>query len=88
MQTILFSRHCYYLCGQFLFPLPRQQGYEFIIVQFAGNEAHFTTLINYQAYQANAPECLTIVHYPELAEDKGVVLMVGEFDKNVIVSNG
>ena len=32
----------------FLFPLPRDQGYEFIVVQFLGNEAHFTTLINYQ----------------------------------------
>ena len=32
----------------FLFPLPRDQGYEFIVVQFLGHEAHFTTLINYQ----------------------------------------
>ena len=34
--------------GQFLLPLPRQEGYEFVVVQFAGNEAHFTALINYQ----------------------------------------
>ena len=32
----------------FLFPLPREQGYEFVVVQFLGHEAHFTTLINYQ----------------------------------------
>ena len=35
----------------FLFPLPRDQGYEFIVVQFLGHEAHFTTLINYQVNQ-------------------------------------
>ena len=70
----------------FLFPLPRKQGYEFIVVQFEGNEAHFATLINYQAYGANAPECLTLVHYPELADGKGIVLMVGEYDTNMLVS--
>ena len=32
----------------FLFPLPRDQGYEFFVVQFLGHEAHFTALINYQ----------------------------------------
>lgn len=68
----------------FLFPLPRKEGYEFVMVQFQDNQAHFTTLINYQAYKENAPECLTIVHYTELAADKGIVLMVGDFDKNFL----
>lgn len=68
----------------FLFPLPRDQGYEFVVVQFLGKEAHFTTLINYQAHKENAPECLSMVHYTELAEDKGIVLMVGEYDKDVL----
>ena len=27
-----------------------------LILQFLGNEAHFTSLINYQAYNENAPE--------------------------------
>ena len=35
---------------QFLFPLPRAQGYEFIVVQFEGKEAHFTSLINFQVF--------------------------------------
>ncbi len=56
------------------------------MVQFEGHEAHFTTLINFQAYGANAPECLTLIHYPDFAEQKGIVLMVGEFDKNLLVS--
>lgn len=68
----------------FLFPLPRKEGYEFVVVQFQGKEAHFTTLINYQAYKENAPECMAIVHYTELLETKGIVLMVGEYDKNMM----
>jgi len=68
----------------FLFPLPRDMGYEFVVVQFSGHEAHFSTLINYQAHKENAPECLSMVHYTELAEEKGIVLMVGEYDKDVL----
>ena len=69
-----------------MFPLPRKQGYEFVVVQFEGKEAHFTTLINFQAHTENAPECLTLIHYTDLAEEKGIVLMVGEYDVNVLVS--
>jgi len=68
----------------FLFPLPRKGGYEFVLVQFQNNEAHFTTLINFQAHKENAPECLNLVHYTELMDSKGIVLMVGEFDKEVL----
>ncbi len=39
-----------------------------------------------QTHKENAPECLTIALYPELIEEKNIVLMKGEFDKNVIVS--
>ena len=57
-----------------------------MVVQFEGKEAHFTTLINFQAHTENAPECLTLIHYTDLAEEKGIVLMVGEYDVNVLVS--
>lgn len=68
---------------QFLFPLPRDKGYEFILCQFSGHEAHFTSLINYQAHKENAPECLSVTHYIELKE-KGLVLMRGQYDKDVL----
>jgi len=68
----------------FLFPLPRTTGYEFIVVQFQDNEAHFTTLLNYQAHKENAPECLTMVNYTEFMEELGFVLMRGDFDRNVL----
>ncbi|CAL4091523.1 unnamed protein product, partial [Meganyctiphanes norvegica] len=70
----------------FLFPIPRDQGYEFIVSQFAGHEIHFTPLINFQAYKENAPECLTMVHFPDLQEEHGIVLMEGEYNSKVIQS--
>lgn len=82
--------------------------------QFAGNEAHFTSLINFQVtlilailfylnflkifyvyilksvflfqtYGENSPECLTLVYYPDMADEKGIVLLRGDYDKNILV---
>lgn len=39
-----------------------------------------------QTHKENAPECLTILYFPDFAEEKKIVLMKGEYDKNVIVS--
>lgn len=72
----------------FLFALPRSQGYEFVMSQFDANTIHFTPLLYYQVHKENAPECLTIAHYTELKENKGIVLMRGEYDKNVIDIKG
>jgi ATP synthase F1 complex assembly factor 1 len=38
-----------------------------------------------QAHKENAPECLTMTHYIDLRE-KGLVLMHGEYNKDVLVS--
>ncbi|XP_023944858.2 ATP synthase mitochondrial F1 complex assembly factor 1 [Bicyclus anynana] len=67
----------------FLFPLPRSEGYEYVMCQSYGHAVHFTPLLAYQVHQENAPECLTMVHYTELSE-KGIILMRGEYDKNVL----
>ncbi|CAK1578898.1 unnamed protein product [Parnassius mnemosyne] len=67
----------------FIFPLPRSQGYEFIMSQCYGHTVHFTPLLAFQVHKENAPECLTMVHYIELS-DKGIILMRGEYDKNVL----
>lgn len=68
----------------FLLPLPKEQGYEFIVSQFFGSEIHMTPLLWYQTHKENAPECLTMVHYTELKDNKDIVLMRGEFDKKTI----
>ncbi|KNC25001.1 hypothetical protein FF38_11885 [Lucilia cuprina] len=69
----------------FLLPLPRSEGFEFIMLQFANNTVHFTPLLAYQVHAENAPECLTIVHYTEMS-DKGVILMRGEYDSKVLTA--
>ncbi|VEN55949.1 unnamed protein product [Callosobruchus maculatus] len=68
----------------FILPLPRSQGYEFMMCQFAQNTVHFTPLLYFQVHKENAPECLTIIHYDEFMKDKNIVLMRGEYDKNVL----
>lgn len=68
----------------FLLPVPRSQGYEFIMCQFLGNEVHFTPLIAYQTHKENAPECLTMTFYTDLMDDKSIVLMRGEYDSNIL----
>ncbi|KFB46336.1 AGAP004641-PA-like protein [Anopheles sinensis] len=68
----------------FIFPIPRSQGYEFIMLQFAGNTVHFTPLLSYQVvHKENAPECLNLTMFTE-CQDKGIILMRGEFDTNVL----
>lgn len=71
----------------FLLALPRENGYEFIMSQFHGTEIHMTPLLWYQTHKENAPECLTMIHYTELLESKGIVLMRGEFDSQSINVN-
>ena len=68
----------------FLLPLPKNNGYEYMVIQFEGKQAHFTSLCNYQRYGENSPECLNLVYYPDLVDTKGMVLMSGEYDKNTI----
>ncbi|EDW67871.2 ATP synthase mitochondrial F1 complex assembly factor 1 [Drosophila virilis] len=69
----------------FLLPLPRSEGFEFILMQFAANSVHFTPLLAYQVHHENAPECLTLVHYTEM-QDKGIILMRGEYDTKVLTA--
>nr|XP_012222808.1 PREDICTED: ATP synthase mitochondrial F1 complex assembly factor 1 [Linepithema humile] len=78
----MFTRGKQY--STFLLPLPREQGYEFIMCQFYGSEVHMTPLLWYQTHKENAPECLTMIHYTELKDDKNVVLMRGEFDTKLL----
>jgi hypothetical protein len=45
----------------------------------------FTIYGMLQTHKENAPECLTMTHYVDLKE-KGLVLMRGEYNKDVLVS--
>ncbi|XP_067928070.1 ATP synthase mitochondrial F1 complex assembly factor 1-like [Watersipora subatra] len=62
----------------FIYPLPRESGYEFMLGQCSEDDWYYTPLIAYQTHGEYAPFSLTIQYYTELAESKGIVLMVGE----------
>lgn len=78
----MFARGKQY--STFLLPLPRDHSYEFIMCQFYGSEIHMTPLLWYQTHKENALECLTMIHYTELRDDKGIILMRGEFDTKLL----
>ena len=71
-------------CPAFVYPLVKDQGYEFMLGQFRDKQCFFTSLLNYQTHRENAPWHLNIAHYTELKEEKGIVLMLGEFDESKI----
>jgi ATP synthase F1 complex assembly factor 1 len=66
-------------------PLPRDDGFEFFLVQYMNKTFHFTPLIAYQTHKENAPEVLRLICYTDLQESKDLVLMRGEFTKNILV---
>uniref|UniRef100_A0A3Q3BH99 ATP synthase mitochondrial F1 complex assembly factor 1 n=1 Tax=Kryptolebias marmoratus TaxID=37003 RepID=A0A3Q3BH99_KRYMA len=68
----------------FLYALPQKEGYEFFVGQWSGHELHFTSLINVQTLGENAPSQLILYHYPELKQEKGVVLLTAEMDPKFI----
>ncbi|KAK3561937.1 hypothetical protein QTP86_019060, partial [Hemibagrus guttatus] len=72
------------LCPTFLYALPRKQGYEFFLGQWAGQELHFTSLINVQTLGENAPSQLILYHYSDLKQDKDIVVMTAEMDSKFI----
>lgn len=71
-------------CPTFIVPLPHDDGFEFILMQFDGKDVQFTPLTMYQILKENAPACLTLIHYTELMESQGIVLMSGQYDENVL----
>ena len=58
--------------------------HEFILAQFSNHQCYFTPLVEYQKMKENAQPCLIISHYPELQFEKGIVLMSGKYNKDVI----
>ncbi|XP_042317905.1 ATP synthase mitochondrial F1 complex assembly factor 1 isoform X1 [Sceloporus undulatus] len=71
-------------CPSFLYALPRKEGYEFFVGQWSGAELHFSSLINIQTQGEAACSQLILYHYPELREEKGIVLMTAEMDSRFL----
>jgi hypothetical protein len=71
------------ICPLFVLPLKRPAGHDFHVLQFSNDTFYFTPLVAWQAYKENSPVALTLTNYDELKAEKDVVLMRGEFDKNI-----
>ncbi|OWF46326.1 ATP synthase mitochondrial F1 complex assembly factor 1-like [Mizuhopecten yessoensis] len=75
------------VCPVFVYPLPRQDGFEFILSQFNGKEVFFTPLIMYQTQKESALSCLTLTHFQDLQKDKGIVLMAGQYNSDILTKS-
>lgn len=51
-------------------------------MQFAFHQVIFTSLLEYKTHGENARPYLTLTHYPELIDSKGIVLMNGIISTN------
>ncbi|XP_069009021.1 ATP synthase mitochondrial F1 complex assembly factor 1 [Embiotoca jacksoni] len=82
IYDVIFSRS--QSCQMFLYALPQKEGYEFFLGQWSGHELHFSSLINVQTLGENAPSQMILYHYPDLREEKGIVLVTAEMDPKFI----
>ena len=69
----------------FILPLPRDNGIEMHFMQFKFPEQNvthilFTSLLEYKTHGEFARPHTTVMHFEDLAEEKGIVLMRGEVD--------
>jgi ATP synthase mitochondrial F1 complex assembly factor 1 len=69
----------------FILPLPRDNGVEMHFMQFKFPEANvthilFTSLLEYKTHGEFARPHTTVMHFEDLSEEKGIVLMRGEVD--------
>lgn len=54
--------------------------YETFLGQFSNHQIHFTQIGSYHLHKENSPSSLTLWHFPEISDKKGIVLMHGFFD--------
>ncbi|KAG1048940.1 hypothetical protein G6F43_008705 [Rhizopus delemar] len=66
----------------FILPMPRETGLEFYFLQFQSHQCYITSLLEYKSKGEKARPFLTITHFPELLEKKGIVLMKGNINDN------
>lgn len=72
------------VCPQFIYPVPRDDGYEMFLGQWQDNMIFFTSIIYYQKHGEHAPSQLSMHHYPNLQESHDIVLMASRVDPEQI----
>lgn len=60
--------------------MPREEGIEFMFLQFNFHQVNFTSLLEYKTKGTEARPFLTLTHFTELEKSKGIVLMKGEIN--------
>ncbi|XP_028392457.1 ATP synthase mitochondrial F1 complex assembly factor 1-like [Dendronephthya gigantea] len=71
----------------FVYPVPRNEGYELMVGEFSDDQFYLTSVINYQTLGENSPWLVAFTHFTELKESKGIVLMVGEVDTKQLATH-
>jgi ATP synthase mitochondrial F1 complex assembly factor 1 len=79
----------------FIFPIPRSQGFEFIMFQFAANTVHFTPLLCYQVSRKSlnqsikiSPEISFQVHKENAPECLNIVHYTEFKDQGIVLMRG
>ncbi|KAJ1552567.1 hypothetical protein HK405_010824 [Cladochytrium tenue] len=68
----------------FIFPLPRDDGVEFYLMQAGGKQLYYTPLLEFKTRQEAARPHLVLAHHDELAAEKRIVLMRGDVLVNTL----
>lgn len=71
----------------FILPLPRDDGFEFILLKFDNDTIFFTPLAEFQKSGEQSRPHIIINHYTELLESKELVLMSGEVTPDAVNMN-
>ncbi|XP_063933965.1 ATP synthase mitochondrial F1 complex assembly factor 1-like [Zophobas morio] len=71
-------------CPLFIYPVPRQHGYELFFTQYSQNHFYATSLLDYKKNQEFASVVLTISYFLDFSKDKGIALMLGDPDTSRI----
>lgn len=66
---------------QFVFPIPRADGYETFMMEATQNQVAFVSLLEYKVHRENAQPCLVLDFFGELLEKKGVALFRGQVEE-------
>jgi len=72
------------VCPQFIYPVPRDEGYEIYLGEWRDNMLFFTSLVQYKAHQENAPVAVAMHHYTNLQDSHGMVLMAAKVNTDQI----
>lgn len=72
------------VCPQFIYPVPRDDGYEIYLGEWKGHMLFFTSLVEYKKSQENAPVAVAMHHYPNLQDSHGIVLMASKINSEYI----